>query len=266
MTTYLDSENTRLVFAGAKADPRFWDSHWSGRISRETICRGSDPFVVGNTGRYLPEGSRILEGGCGKGDKVWALQSSGYNTWGIDCAAESVKAVNLCAPELKISTGDVRNLEFEDGFFDGYWSLGVIEHFHGGYGQVLSEMHRVVRRGGILFLTAPSMSPLRRLKARMGLYPLLPRGADLEESFYQYAFLPGDVIRQVEGARFRLLECLPFDGVKGLKDEVPLLRPPLQWVYDNVADSSPASFLFSAVDVFAKHFANHMTLYIFEKR
>ena len=65
---------------------------------------------------------------------------------------------------------DVRNLNFDDGFFDGYWSLGVIEHFYEGYERIIKEVNRVIKRNGFVFLTFPSLSFLRKFKSKWGLY------------------------------------------------------------------------------------------------
>jgi len=53
---------------------------------------------------------------------------------------------------------DVRKLNFPDHYFDGYWSLGVIEHFYKGYDEIIHKIYRVLHPGGFLFLTVPEMS------------------------------------------------------------------------------------------------------------
>ena len=172
MKVFYDKENNRLVYIGKAATSEYWDEHWlSNKDLKQIVTRGSR-FVVKITKKYLRKGSKILEGGCGIGDKVYTLQKAGYDAYGVDYAETTVKRVKELFPDLKIRVADVRRLPFEDGFFDGYWSLGVIEHFYEGYDEIALEMKRVLRKGGILFLTCPVMSPLRRLKAKMGLYPL----------------------------------------------------------------------------------------------
>ena len=49
---------------------------------------------------------------------------------------------------------DLDDLPVEDESVDGYWSLGVIEHFYDGYGEILSEMHRVIKRDGFFDISA----------------------------------------------------------------------------------------------------------------
>jgi len=42
-------------------------------------------------------------------------------------------------------------LKFPNNFFDGYWTLGVIEHFWEGYNQIIEEAKRVIKPGDIYF-------------------------------------------------------------------------------------------------------------------
>jgi SAM-dependent methyltransferase len=128
-----DRVNHRLVFYGATPGPSFWDAHWMKQNLPAFPKNARQSFVVRATRKYLPTGARVLEGGCGRGDNVYALQSIGYDAYGVDFAPATVAAIRDAMPELKISLGDVRHLEFPPGHFDGYWSLGVIEHFEEGY-------------------------------------------------------------------------------------------------------------------------------------
>ena len=68
-------------------------------------------------------------------------------------------------PDLNIETGDITNLVFGNSEFDGYWSLGVVEHLESGAGKAFDEMARVIKENGYLFITFPHMSKLRKIKA-----------------------------------------------------------------------------------------------------
>jgi 2-polyprenyl-3-methyl-5-hydroxy-6-metoxy-1,4-benzoquinol methylase len=92
--------------------------------------------------------------------------------------------------------------------------LGVIEHFKDGYASIIEEARRVLKPGGLLFLTVPSVSPLRRLKMRLGRY----EGADMTR-FYQFAFTPNDTARTITRMGFRLLESRSRGGYLGLMRE-----------------------------------------------
>jgi len=180
---------------------------------------------VSHTKKYLNAGSRVLEGGCGTGVHVYNLMRHGFNCVGVDTASETVRAAKEAVPEIDIQHGDVCSLQFPDKYFDGYWSLGVIEHFQNGYAAVAHEMYRVVKPGGFVFLTFPYMSPLRRLKARFGLYVTVKQEHQNKElfNFYQFILNHKKVIKNFEHYGFELVEQHPFDGFRGIKDEFNFL-------------------------------------------
>ncbi len=64
-------------------------------------------------------------------------------------------------------SGDIRDLPTPDGFFDGYLSFGVIEHFPQGQEQILAEAARVVRPGGLLLLSVPALNGYRKLRGKV---------------------------------------------------------------------------------------------------
>jgi len=260
-TRYYDRQHNRLVYVGAASDDDYWDSAWSN-YSVEQVIRRDRPTpeqanVLRVTRRYLPQGSRVLEGGCGMGDKAYVLRSHGYDVVGVDYAQKTVARVKRAVPELSVCCEDIRQLSFRDGFFDGYWSLGVIEHFYGGYDEVAREMHRVLRDGGVLFLTVPSLSRLRALKARAGIFPAYRESEATVASFYQFALDPSSVRKHFAHLGFDLAETHPLNGIKGLMDEVPFLTLPLKVLY-KVAQR-PTERL-------TRPFAHHATLFVFRKR
>lgn len=259
---FYDKKNKRLVELSQKADRNFWDAHWrSGNLEKE--IKKYNSFIVDKTRKYLPEGSRILEGGCGQGSNVYSLQRSNYNVYGIDYAEKTVEKINESAPELNVSLGNVKNLEFENNFFDGYWSLGVIEHFYEGFADIISEMHRTLRPGGFLFLTVPTISLLRRLKILLNLYPEWRNENFDQGCFYQFIFWDKKLIEEIQNAGFQLIEIQKLGGMKGLKDECSPFKPILQYIYDSKFPLFKAASL--AIDKLSSFFASHMTLFVFKK-
>jgi SAM-dependent methyltransferase len=260
--TYYDGANQRLVYVGAAADESFWDSRWQAENFERRIKASAkqNRFYITYTQKYLPKGSKILEGGCGRGDKVYSLHTHGYQAYGIDFAKETIKKINAYAPELAVTVGDVRQLDFPDGHFDGYWSLGVIEHFYEGYDPILREMYRVLRNGGYLFLAVPAMSWLRRQKAKWGKYPPFQEKNHLKGNFYQFALDSKHVIPQFQRQGFKLLEVKPLNGLKGFKDETKIF-PDRFWE----SRAFPIKLMRKALDILVTPFANHGTFYIFKK-
>lgn len=258
-----DRENNRLALFEEMATSGFWDKHWQVKNFAEAVRAGADNrFIRKVTKEFLPPGSKVLEGGSGTGSNVYGLKSWGYDAYGVDFAEDTVRKIKEDFPELQIFVQDVRHLDFPDAFFDGYWSLGVIEHFWEGYEEIISEAGRVVRNGGYLFLSFPYMSPLRKLKSRMGLY----KGLDMSKGagdFYQFMLDAEKVKDDVEKHSFSLQARYSIDATKGIKDEVALLKPVLQKIYDshNIFAKGMRfmnSILFSSV-------AAHSILLVFRK-
>ena len=258
-----DRENKRLIIFEEKAIPEFWDKHWKVESLAKRIRMGQNNRLIRKfTSRFLNPGTKILEGGCGIGQNVYGLKHWGFKAYGVDFAQETVEKTKKEFPNLEISVQDVRKLNFPDNFFDGYWSLGVIEHFWDGYDEILKEMRRVIKPKGYLFLTFPYMSPLRRLKAKLQIYKIYKKDSK-DSNFYEFILDKNQVKRRVENYGFRMRLKYPFDATKGLKDEVSLVKPILQKIYNN-QDILSRGIRFSLSFLFSK-IAGHSILLVFKK-
>lgn len=218
----------RLAYYKATADSEFWDLHWQTHLSSKSYKRAEQgalgrfekPFT-----RYLPPSGRILEAGCGIGQYVLALRSRGFDCEGVEWGRGTVKAVRSIRPDLPIRIGDVTQLNVPAGYYKGYISLGVVEHRYQGPEPFFEEAHRILANGGVMLISVPYFHPLRRLKARLGLY----RGQVKGLSFYQYAFTEFEMKTILEEKGFNVVESFQYDGYKGVKDEIPLLEWIFQW-------------------------------------
>ncbi|MBI3298633.1 MAG: class I SAM-dependent methyltransferase [Elusimicrobia bacterium] len=259
MSVYSDAG--RLLCARREADEAFWDGHWAGQdMAAELAAASRGTWVSRLTRKHLPRGSRVLEGGAGLGRNVVALSAAGFDAVGVDFAPETVARAKTARPGLQMVVGDVRGLPFPDASFDGYWSVGVIEHFRQGYAPIAAEMRRVLKPGGLLFLSFPHLSALRRLKAASGAYPAWH---GREEEFYQYLLDGRDVRADFAASGFRLRRRSGFDGLKGLKDEWPAAQPALQRLYDGRGLASRA--LRRLLEPALAPWAGHCSLLVLER-
>lgn len=266
MERYYDKSRNRILHYGHKASAQFWDEHWNVDNFKSMVERSrNNAFILKNTRRFLKKGA-ILEGGCGIGRNVYCLHYNGYSAFGVDFAEKTVEKINKYFPELKIIKGDVRSLKFDDEFFDGYWSLGVIEHFYEGYEDILKEMKRVVKKGGYVFLTFPYLSSLRKFKAKLGLYKKYENINCERKNFYQFALDTATVQDDFERCGFVLKYTKPFDGLKGFKDEISIVKPILQKLYDYNGRSYLVCRLRTLLTNLLANFSAHMILMIFERR
>ncbi|MBF0197472.1 MAG: class I SAM-dependent methyltransferase [Planctomycetes bacterium] len=262
MKYYQPEFNRIICCAHSEISADVWDKSWNNYdIPKEMRNNLNDRLILKTTSKYLPKGSIILDGGCGLGTKVNCLKHHGYKAMGIDYAINTLNRSKKSVPELDLHMGSITDLPYKSGSLDGYWSLGVIEHFWEGYNDAIIEMNRCLKKGGYLFLTFPSLSLLRKLKIKIGCYSL-ERGRP--ESFHQFLLNPTQVRRDFEKADFVCLQESGLDGMKGLKDEVPFLQPILQKIYNGTSFISRCTS-YGISQVF-QGVSRHATLQVYQKK
>jgi ubiquinone/menaquinone biosynthesis C-methylase UbiE len=106
---------------------------------------------------------RVLDAGCGSGGTALSLAEEGGFAVGLDLDARFAGAGTRLMAEKGITNagfvrGDGTRLPFRDRSFDLVFSHSVIEHVASAE-TYLRECHRVLRPGGVLYLsTAPYLS------------------------------------------------------------------------------------------------------------
>ncbi|MBN2483476.1 MAG: methyltransferase domain-containing protein [Candidatus Omnitrophica bacterium] len=263
--TFYDLSRDALVMVSNNATARYWDQLWrdSQKDIKKAVTQRYNYMLRKFVPRYLSQGAKILDAGCGVGDKVYMLKKMGYDAYGVDFAEETVKRVTAYFPDINIKCADVRGLSFPDKMFDAYLSFGVIEHFFEGYGEVIDEARRVLCDKGYLFLAFPHISPLRRWKIRFNRYSHITMPEQTKEKFYQFFLNVPEVIREVESKGFSVVSVYPFDAVKGWKDEVSLLNPAFSYIYNSQHIFLKGVKFF--IDRLTSFLAGHTVLIIFQK-
>ncbi|MCX5809256.1 MAG: class I SAM-dependent methyltransferase [Proteobacteria bacterium] len=103
--------------------------------------------------RYkLPEGSKILDLGCGRGEFLRGFIRCGLDGYGVD---QSFIAKSIC-PEAEILQSNLENepLPYDDNSFDVIFSKSVLEHFY--YPErLVMEIYRIVKPGGLVITMVP---------------------------------------------------------------------------------------------------------------
>ncbi|MCX7641254.1 MAG: class I SAM-dependent methyltransferase [Elusimicrobiales bacterium] len=136
-----------------------WKSYYRDKDIKEIFksCCKDDvirPYFL----EYLPNEGKILEAGCGFGHWVYYLNSLGYKAVGVEIVPECVAIAKKFFPNIPIEVGDIRNLRFPDNYFDGYISIGVLEHLIEGPEQAIAEAKRVLKNNSIAIFIVPSFN------------------------------------------------------------------------------------------------------------
>ena len=160
--------------------------------------------------KYVTPGQLVLEGGCGLGQWVYLLSGEGYRTVGVEYSDWAVEKIKAVVPSLDVRQGDVSQLDFQDNYFDGYMSFGVAEHFQDGPGEVLKEAVRVLKPGGILFLSFPYMNMVRKIAQPFVFFKETMAARRDGWEFYQYAYPAGEMKKYLSESGFEIIEEQPF--------------------------------------------------------
>lgn len=97
-------------------------------------------------------GLRVLDVGCGGGYTCEFLARRGASVWGVDRSRPSIEAARAHAAEqglaIAYDLGVGEQLPYGAAAFDAVVCVDVLEHVD-DVGQVIGEIHRVLRSGGL---------------------------------------------------------------------------------------------------------------------
>lgn len=134
-------------------------------ISRNMFLHLMEHFAV-------PERARVLDVGCGSGVALELFREYGLDALGVTLAEADLAAVRERG--LVAQAMDQSFLEFADHSFDLVWARHVVEHSIFPY-FTLSEMNRVLKPGGILYLEVPGAETAAHHELNPNHYSVLGR-------------------------------------------------------------------------------------------
>lgn len=248
---------------------RFWTRHWDsvaktpnvGTVGRSDEYRAMLPYL-----ERLPPGSQMLDGGCGMGAWTVFLSSQGFNVVGLDISERTITRLKELLPRHRFVCGDIRRTSFHDGSFDAYLSWGTFEHFENGLGECVREARRVLKPGGLLFVSVPHQNWRHILRDSRALHKWdstydPTHGYRQPQRFYQWRLTRPELHRELELGGFRVLE------IKRIGKRHGVYRW-LQWDFRLFREGTT---LFKLVQlafslVMPAGFISHMILAVAEKR
>jgi len=124
---------------------------------------------------HLALDSKILDYGCGYGRVSQELVTSGYSEIvGLDSSVEMIQRGRQLYPKLRFDLldGEGAELPYDDTFFDAVLLIAVLTCIPSDKGQqnLIAELKRVLRPGGILYTSDYTLQKDERNRQRYGEY------------------------------------------------------------------------------------------------
>ncbi|MCX7619511.1 MAG: methyltransferase domain-containing protein [Acidimicrobiales bacterium] len=162
--------------------------------------RGRRDWLAQELGPYLTSGAVAVDVGCGTAESVETLRSLGAAAVvGTDVSLQALGHARRRDPAPPVLEAAAENLPFANGVADVVTSMDVIEHLDDDV-VALREYRRVLRPGGILFVTVPAYQFLwsahdvraahrRRYRSQQLRRSVEAAGFVVERIGYYYSFL-----------------------------------------------------------------------------
>ena len=158
----------------------------------------------------LADGETVLDGGCGMGFYLLAMgRLRRLRLVGLDGDLERARWARRERVPAALLCGDLARLPFPDATFDKILLSEVLEHVPDDR-SALTELHRVLRPGGLLAISVPHMNypfwcdPLHRTWTALGGEPIRRGPIAGMWSNHVRLYWPDDLLGRLEGAGFRV--------------------------------------------------------------
>ena len=129
---------------------------------QEYLCKGA---VWGGAVHHLPalpQGSRVLELGCGNGKTLSAMNGRSWNVTAIDFSSRAVAISRMNDKKAEVCVADARSLPFAHGRFDAVFAIHILSHLDKtDRTRAVAEAVRVLKTGGLLYFSGFSTEDFR---------------------------------------------------------------------------------------------------------
>ncbi|MBA4358886.1 MAG: hypothetical protein C0405_14295 [Desulfovibrio sp.] len=205
----------------------FWVNYWR-RVGKDTD-RISDASIypLFPVDRYVKPGQSLLEVGCGMGRVFKHYYLQGRSMIGLEYDPGCLRQLRAENPAFPLLQADARALPIQDASLDMVMAFGVVSSIEKGNLDVLSEIGRVLRPGGLICASVACDTPLRRLQNLVGNLGDLAgrlRGNLEPRVFHAWAYRPHEWSRCLEQAGFEVLDVQPSHSRVLFWQYLPFLR------------------------------------------
>lgn len=195
---------------------KYWTSRWQQKSLKLAVAQvASLPETIAMKPYLplLPQHARILDGGCGLGQWTRYFNTLGYKAVGLDISRATINRLHRLYPGDKFIYGDIRRTNFKRQSFDAYFSWGTFEHFESGLDDCFNEAYRILKPGGLLFITVPYHNLRHMIR---GFFPQnLPAAGRYR--FYQWRLTKQEIIEALKRHKFAVINVKPIHRAHGLR-------------------------------------------------
>jgi 2-polyprenyl-3-methyl-5-hydroxy-6-metoxy-1,4-benzoquinol methylase len=236
-TVFLDFKN-KVTDQGEIYSPNYYqerNEHYLKNIIIDPIHGHENPSIIDfREGLKLIESfkhpGRLLDIGCGMGIFLTMAKERGWEVSGVDISDYATKFARERFG-LSCFTGKLKDLRFQDRYFDVITMWDVIEHFESPL-EELEEVKRILADDGVILFDTPNVESLMRLIAHWiyrvtgGLfkYPV----KKLYHQFHLYYFSIETLKMLLDKSGFELIELkrktIPITKAKGNRLEKVIVR------------------------------------------
>jgi len=173
------------------------------RLRLKSFLEDDIPWLrrADRVGKYARGGS-ILDIGCGSGGFLRSLDTQRWQKYGVEVSPVPAKSAQQQV-DIDVFVGDLREANFLDDQFDVITLWHVFEHLHEPR-EVLQEIKRILKRGGLLLIAVPNFESLERKLTKEEWYHLdIPR--------HLFHFSPETIGKMLRKANFKILKVRHFE-------------------------------------------------------
>lgn len=159
-----------------------------------------------------PEKARILDLGCGIGRHVIYGHEMGLDSYGIDLSGAAIQVATewanrkgMSESSRKILQGDIRQLPWDDGYFNFAVSHGVLDSMPFEFAQVACvELAKKMAKGGLFYCDLISGDDSRHSREYNGEEEV---ATNHEHGTIQLYFNLSKIYSMIDGV-FKIVECI----------------------------------------------------------
>ncbi len=165
--------------------------------------------------KYLNDGAKILDIGCGNGRfLLYLLKFGNYKLYGTELESNSSRRASRIS-QINLKIGDLEENDFPDKTFDAITLIHVFEHLKKKK-KTLTIISKIIKNDGVLVISFPNISSFQS-KLFKG------KWTHLDPPRHLFFFAPDDFIQLMNGYGFDLIrqkyfsiEQNPFSMLQGI--------------------------------------------------